>query len=179
MVFPREHLNHRFAVLVPGTGVAFSRDDGHNWIPIDITTRGIPLQPIPTFFQPRGAFYDDQPQPRTGHTSLYVSLRDSGIVRIDAPFASLGMARARCQICGGPPDSHFELVNEVTNVRMPLHRDASGQYEVSEAFDASRVSGLRYRIESGTRLVQRFEHALTSAERESGTVRLGESAAPR
>jgi hypothetical protein len=80
---PRSHW--RFAVTFPG-GIAFSRDDGHVWIPL----RGI-IDPID---RPYSAFFDrffTTTGSVTGR-SLFVGLRGRGIIRITADWAHLRLA---------------------------------------------------------------------------------------
>ena len=100
MIFDRKHPNYRFALLNPG-GVAFSRDSGKHWIaiagpwsygrscssgPSEVTDTSV----FP-FVLPFSGFYDDTEDTIRHTSSLYVALRGRGIVRIDAPFAKLGV----------------------------------------------------------------------------------------
>jgi hypothetical protein len=85
MTFNRDNPGIRVAVLVPGTGLALSRDSGTTWVPLDITQAG-PVVAGPTMYQPRSAFYDPTLNPKTGSPSIYVALHDSGIIRVDGPF---------------------------------------------------------------------------------------------
>lgn len=99
MIFDRNHPNYRFALLSPG-GVAFSRDSGKHWIAIQGpwsygrssgSGPGEMTLPFP-YVLPISGFYDDTEVDPTRHTSsLYVALRGRGIVRVDAPFAKLGV----------------------------------------------------------------------------------------
>jgi hypothetical protein len=99
MIFDRNHPNYRFALLSPG-GVAFSRDSGKHWVAIQGpwsygrssgSGPGDMALPFP-FVLPISGFYDDTEVDPTRHTSsLYVALRGRGIVRVDAPFAKLGV----------------------------------------------------------------------------------------
>jgi len=99
MIFDRNHPNYRFALLSPG-GAAFSRDSGKHWIAIQGpwsygrssgSGSGEMTLPFP-FVLPISGFYDDTEVVPTRHTSsLYVALRGRGIVRVDAPFAKLGV----------------------------------------------------------------------------------------
>lgn len=84
MVFPPGQPLLRFAVLYPG-GLAFSRDSGTHWISLDVTNSASLPQLIEA---PHTAFYDPSVN-AAGNSSLYVALAGRGVVRVDAPFATL------------------------------------------------------------------------------------------
>jgi hypothetical protein len=79
VIFAPEHPDWRFALLNPA-GVVFSRDAGHHWIPLNVTS------PVD---RPSSGFYDPTLNPTTGSPSLYVALHGHGVIRVDAPFSSL------------------------------------------------------------------------------------------
>jgi hypothetical protein len=86
MLFPPGQSKLRFAVLYPG-GVAFSRDGGATWMDLNIANAmGKSLQLMP---MPHSAFYDPNLN-AAGNSSLYVALEGRGVIRLDAPFATLG-----------------------------------------------------------------------------------------
>lgn len=101
MIFVRDHPNYRFALLIPG-GVAFSRDSGKHWIAIQgpwsygrafSSDKSLPstVDRAYPFVLPINGFYDDTVDPIRHTSSLYVSLKGRGIVRVDAAFAKLGV----------------------------------------------------------------------------------------
>src|SRR5260370_36627782 len=86
------------ALLSPG-GVAFARDSGKHWIAIQgpwsygrsFSSGPADLGSVFPFVLPYSGFYDDTEDPIRHTSSLYVALRGRGIVRVDAPFAKLGV----------------------------------------------------------------------------------------
>ena len=101
MIFVRDHPNYRFALLIPG-GVAFSRDSGKHWIAIQgpwsygrafSSDKSLlsAVDRVYPFVLPINGFYDDTVDPIRHTSSLYVSLKGRGIVRVDAAFAKLGV----------------------------------------------------------------------------------------
>jgi hypothetical protein len=182
MFFPRDQPRLRFAVVSPGTGVALSRDGGRSWIPLDVTSSGR-LRPLASFHQATATFYDPQPRRGTAYSSLYVALADAGIIRIDAPFKSLGAIGFICprRLCEAPPPvtgaHHLRLRNEDSGSELPVVRGEDGLWRARELFDTERVKRVRYLLEIDGRVVERYEHEVTEAERGSGVVELGEARA--
>jgi hypothetical protein len=168
VAFVRGNSQIRVAVLFPG-GVAFSRDAGRHWIPlVDATTE---------LDRPQSAFYDPTPNPQTGAPSLYVALRGRGLIRVDAPFATLQANTYEAR--GLPAGRTVIAVNDTTRARTTLHEGADGSYRGVELYDSALVSSFRYRyVIDGRALVTSVAHTVSPGERGAGVVALTDFLAP-
>jgi len=181
MVFLRDHPEIRVAVLYPG-GVAFSRDGGHDWIPLDVTHAQAAQQPIEL---PNSAFYDPQPNFLNGLTSLYVALAGRGLKRVDGPFATLeGGQVVFCPTCtaGGGSfagDAEVRVVVGALGVSERLRRGADGLFRGTVLFDSAQLTSFDYHFEVNGSSTRSLRLNLTRAEIASGVTTLTNARPPR
>ena len=183
MTFVPDDPKVRVAVLYPG-GIAFSRDSGKSWIPLDVTHAQASQQPIEL---PQTAFYDPTLN-YAGNSSLYVSLEGKGLKRIDAPFKSLGgLKLALCPSCrpiiqganvapganAVPNGMSVQVISLGTSVA--LHRDADGVFRGTVLFDTAKTKTVTYQIVADGRPGPLLTHALTASELAGGLATLTDS----
>jgi len=178
MVFVRDQPNLRVAVLYPG-GVAFSRDSGANWIPLDVTNASPADQPVEL---PNSAFYDPTPNPITGDTSLYIALEGKGVKRVDGPFARLEAGRLTyCPSCVPNPAAAVRSVRAyvpVLDESIPLRLGIDGIWRGDVLFDSGKLPALDYYFMVDGQRTAVFHHRLTHDEAESGVAVLSNAGTP-
>jgi|GEM_PF-3912605 len=160
VVFVPNHPEIRVAVLHPG-GVAFSRDAGAHWIPLDVTT------PIDS---PFGAFYDPELNPSTRTPSLYIALHGRGLIRVDAPFDTLVGLTFELHLPRLSRPTTVDVVDQTTGLSVPLTRSADGVYRGIEYFDSATVLTTQHEYRyllTNTRLGP-FRRTLSAAEIRAG-----------
>lgn len=157
VAFNRGDPTIRVAVLWPG-GVAFSRDAGSTWIPLQGATELLD--------RPRSAFYDPAINPQTNTPSLYVALHGHGLVRLDAPFATL--VGLNFELRGLGPDRTVFAIDDTTGLATELFAGADGVYRGTELFDSRVVTPARhtyrYRIINAGVETPSYSHTLSSGE---------------
>jgi len=173
MVFDRDHPEIRVAALWPG-GLAFSRDAGKHWMPLDVTNSGhfsIELHQLPF-----SVFYDPQPNPATKAPSIYIALNGGSIKRVDGPFPSLESGLIEiCPTCLSSPignKSQVVAVFDALDARLPLHQDHDGFYRGRLLFDSAKVSTLTYHFEVDGHPTASISHPITDLERNAGVITL-------
>jgi hypothetical protein len=174
MVFDRNHPEIRVVALAPG-GLAFSRDAGKHWLPLDVTNSSYLSTEL--YELPFSLFYDPQPNPTTGAPSIYVALHGKSMKRVDGPFPSLASSLVEiCPTCLGLQSgrkSQVVAVVDTLDARLPLHQDHDGSFRGRLLFDSATVSTLVYHLEVDGHATPRLSHALTNAERGAGVLTLG------
>lgn len=175
MAFHRDHPEIRIAAIAPATGLAFSRDSGRHWLPLDIVNPGV-IFDQPTFHQARSTFYDPQPNPRTNAPSIYVSLSNAGVIRVDGPFPTLEAIDVHvCPLCAGHevfPGHNIVAINDATDVVIPLQRGGDEIYHGVDLVDSAVVSDLSYHINLDGQPILQFDHVVTDQERSTGVATL-------
>jgi len=169
VVFDRNHPNIR-AVALFGS-VVFSRDAGRHWIPLLVTNDG-PLDNGPPEW-PFSLFYESQPNPRTGHPSLFVALVGKSIKRVDGPLLDVTAGRiAICQICAtglfGPRPKLISLVLDAPRGTIPLKRDARGDFRGTLLLDAGKTPSITYHFDVDGKETPTFTHRIAAGERDDG-----------
>ena len=182
MVFPLQapsgytNYNVRVAVLYPG-GVAFSRDGGNNWIPLNVTSALPSQQPIEL---PHSAFYNAAVN-ASGNSSLYIALEGKGVKRVDGPFATLGsFILTICLPCVNP--NFVGLLNPSVGVvsngqLIPLTLGADGYYHGNLLFDTAKVSTISYHFMINGQSTTDVSYALSSQDKSTGVITVNESLA--
>ena len=179
MVFVRDHPEIRVATLYPG-GVAFSRDAGNNWIPLD----AINQQPSQPTELPQSSFYDPDPNFINGHSNLYIALEGKGLRRVEGPFPTLeGGLVVFCPTCpgGGGSLAGGAAVNVIVGVlgtSVPLHLDSDGLYRATVLFDSAKITSFDYHFEVNGKPTRSFRVNLTSTEIASGVTTLTNARPP-
>jgi hypothetical protein len=175
IVFVPNHPEVRVAVLYPG-GVAFSRDAGLHWIPLDVTNASEATDLIKL---PHSAFYDPTPHPtpnsKNGYTSLYVALEGQGVERVDGPFATLeGIVLVYKPPFGIAPAVLGAAVQVNTQAGLVgLEPGADGLLRANILFDVSVVNApVTLSLLVGGEVVQQVVWSLTDAQRVSGVISL-------
>ena len=171
MVFDQSHPEIRVAALWPG-GVAFSRDAGKHWLPLDVTNSSyLSTELYQSVFS---LFYDPQPNPTTKAASIYLALSGGSIKRVDGPFPSLTLGLvAICHTCLGSQignRSQIVAVVDTLDARLPLHQDRDGFYRGRLLFDSAKVSTLTYRLEIDGNPTASISHTISSLERDAGVL---------
>ncbi len=175
VLYLRDQPNVRVAVLYPG-GLAFSRDNGHHWIPLDVTHANAAAQPI---LAPMSAFYDPTPDPDSGNknTNLYIGLEGRSLMAVEGPFATLESGRITdCPICrlqrGRRVANVTAVVDSPGPQNVPMHPVGGGLFQGDFVFDSATTTRVSYRVvvdgAPGPRTVQ----DLTPADVASGAVAL-------
>lgn len=165
----------RFATLHPGA-LAFSRDDGANWMP---------LPALGDLDRPFGAWYDPTLHPTRKVPSLYVALHGHGLIRLDAPFPTLGAITFELNgVPNGKPGPRARLVaiDETTGQSTSLAPYADGVYRGVELYDTAKVPAttIRYRYAIAPVSLEpitpttggRLTRVLLAGERTGGAVRI-------
>lgn len=174
VAFDLSDTNARVATLYPG-GVAFSRDAGKHWIPLDVTNNRVSTAKGPIDL-PNTAFYDPAPSPTSGYPSIYLALEGHGVERLDGPFPTLGSGQAICTICSqAAPGSAWIIINPL-QVRAPLQWDSDGIYRANVPFNMANVKKLSYYFLMNGQPGTLFTHTISAAERKSGTLVLSDVA---
>lgn len=179
MVFVRDVPSFRFAILYPG-GVAFSRDAGVNWMPLDVTHAQPSQQPVEP---PNTAFFDPTVNPVTGETSLFVGLLGRGVERINSRFDHLAAVQiSYCGYCipGVPPVAEDATVTATVsplNATVVLH-DQVDVFRGSVLFDSSTVNSVTMQFSVNGQVVQSVTHAITAAEAAAGIIQIDGGLAP-
>jgi uncharacterized protein (TIGR03437 family) len=176
MVFPPGAPNIRIAVLYPG-GIAFSRDGGSRWIPLNATNAQPSQQPIEL---PHSAFYNPAVN-ASGNSSLYIALEGTGVKRVDGPFATLGsLLLTVCVPCVNP--GLIGLLNPSVGVvsngqLIPLTLGIDGYYHGNLLFDTAKVSTIAYHLTINGQPMPDTTYTLTAADKSTGVVTLNDSLA--
>jgi hypothetical protein len=164
VLYRRDQPNIRVAILYPG-GPAFSRDNGHHWIPLDVTHASAADQPI---LLPATAFYDPTPDPDSGNknTILYLGLEGRSLMAVEGPFATLESGRITdCPACRMPRGRRIANVSAVVDSpgpqNVPMHPIGGGLYQGDFVFDSANTARVSYRVlvdgEPGPRAVQELK----------------------
>jgi uncharacterized protein (TIGR03437 family) len=176
MFFPLETPSVRVAVLYPG-GVAFSRDGGNNWIPLNVTNAQPSQQPIEL---PHSAFYNPAVN-ASGNSSLYIALEGKGVKRVDGPFATLGsLILTVCVPCVDPNLAGLlnPSVSVVSNGQLiPLTLGADGYYHGNLLFDTAKVSTISYHFTINGQSTPDVSYALSSQDKSTGVITVNDSLA--
>jgi hypothetical protein len=173
VVFRRENPEFRVAVLYPG-GVAFSRDSGMHWIPLNFTHADPSQQPIlPPMSAYYSANYDPSPTVNPDRlSSLYVALEGRGIWRIDGPFSTLtGVSVVfACPTCStpGPAASNVSVMVSPLGTTLQLYLGADGLCHGTILVDSAKTSSLNLTFLVNGAAVQTLTHTLTAAEMANG-----------
>ena len=161
------------AALWPG-GVAFSRDAGKHWLPLDVTN--VSYLSTELYELPFSLFYDPEPNPATGAPSLYVAANGKSIKRVDGPFPSLVSSLVEiCPTCLGlriGRKSQVVVVINKLDARLPLHQDYDGFYRGRLLFDSAALSTFAYHFEVDGETTASISHTLSDAERSAGVFTL-------
>jgi hypothetical protein len=164
----------RLATLYPG-GVAYSRDSGQHWIPLDVTNNRISTAKGPIDL-PESAFYDPAPSPMTAYPSVYLALEGHGVKRLDAlfPLPDLGAAQAICKVCSrmSPHPANVTLIIDSLSARVPLQLDHDNKYRADVQFNMANVSALSYYYLIDGKATSVAKHTVSKAERKSGVLTL-------
>jgi hypothetical protein len=168
MVFVRDAPEIRFAILYPG-GVAFSRDYGVHWMPLNVTHAKWWEQPIEL---PHSGFYDPLPN-FSGDTSLFIALEGKGVKRVTGPFSRLqGGAIIYCPTCQadgvGDPLSNVTAYIPTLDQMIPLRLDADGYWRGDVLFNYGEVSAVDFQFIADGNPTQMFHHVLDQDELASG-----------
>jgi hypothetical protein len=175
VAFDRNHPNIRAVALWFG-GVVFSRDAGRHWIPLLVTNNG-PFDTGPPEF-PFSLFYDSEPNPTTGHPSLFMGVLGRSVMRVDGPLLDVVAGRiAICPICAGDlfGDRSKQIVLVLDSLKggVPLKPDVRGYYRGSFLFDASKFQSITYHFDINGKESTPVTHTLSAAELSSGVVLIG------
>ncbi len=173
MVFPPGQPLIRIAVLYPG-GLAFSRDGGADWIPLDATNAGSTSELIEP---PHTAFYDPMIN-IAGNSSVYVALAGRGVTRVDAPFATLMAGQIIYHPPGGLRGRRISVAARVRPLDMaiPLHPDGEGAFTGTALFDSAKIHFLQVQFIVNGRTAEVVNQQLTRAERGRGVAKLANPA---
>jgi hypothetical protein len=177
--FNRDHPEIRVAILYPG-GVAFSRDYGNHWMPLDSTNAD------PSFGEllqlPVGAFYDAQPNPTTGAPSIYVALEGNGDKRIDGPFPTLVSANmvfcVACSLVSVPPGGIVQAWVDTVGLMIPLRAGADGLFRGELLFDSAKYTTLNYYFTVNGNKTQTFTKTISAGEIASGSAAVNNAGLP-
>ena len=179
MVFVRDHPEIRVATLYPG-GVAFSRDAGNHWIPLDVINQ---QSSQPTEL-PQSSFYDSALNFRNGDTNLYIALEGKGLRRVEGPFPTL--EGGLVVFCPGCPGGGGLLAGAAVNVivgalatSVPLRLDGDGLYRGTVLFDSAKITSFDYQFEVNGKPTRRFRLNLNAGEIASGVTMLTNAQPPR
>jgi hypothetical protein len=174
MVFDRNHPEIRVAALWPG-GLAFSRDAGKHWLPLDVTNSSYLSTDL--YELPFSLFYDPEPNPATKAPSIYVALNGKSMKRVDGPFPSLTSSLVEiCPTClklQSDKKSQVVAVVDTLDARLPLHQDHDGFYRGRLLFDSATLSTLTYHFEVDGQPTASVSRTLSDAERGAGVLTLG------
>ncbi len=162
MSFDVDNPNIRVAALFPG-GIAFSRDNGADWMPLEGGLGQPILDTLPGAPHPGGlpssVFYDSF---NSIDPSLYVALANRGVVRINGPFNTLEAAEYKVQGLGR--GHTVNVVDDTTSSTTVLTQGAGDTYQGTELFDSSLFQALSYHFVIDGQSSNEFTHILTSAE---------------
>ena len=168
VVFVRDAPEIRFAILYPG-GVAFSRDYGVHWMPLNVTHAKWWEQPIEL---PHSGFYDPLPN-FGGDTSLFIALEGKGVKRVTGPFPRLqGGALVYCPTCqaDGFGDSLSSVSAYILTLdqSIPLRLDADGYWRGDVLFSYGEVRAIDFQFIADGNRTRIFHHEVSDDERASG-----------
>jgi len=173
MAFDRNHPEIRVAALWPG-GLAFSRDAGKHWLPLDVTNSS--YLSLDLYELPFSLFYDPQPNPATKVPSIYVALNGKSMKRVDGPFPSLESSLVEiCPTCLGLQKgrkSQIVVIFDTLDATLPLRQDHDGFYRGRLLFDSAKVSTLTYHFEVDGQPTASITHAISDLERNAGVFTL-------
>jgi len=172
VVFDRDHPNIRVAALWFG-GVVFSRDAGKHWIPLLVTNDDVFDNGPPEF--PFSLFYDTQPNPQTGHPSLYVALLGKSMKRVDGPLLDVTASRvAICQICTGglfgPRPKLVKLILDSPSGTILLKKDVRGMYRGTFLLDPNKTQTITYHFDLDGKQRRQFTHTISPQEQTNGVL---------
>lgn len=168
------HPEIRVAALYPG-GVAFSRDFGNHWIPLNVT-RNEESADQELLELPISVYYDPYVRPGSSVSSVYVAFQGRSMIRVDGPFSTLMAAQAKvCVPCSRIQLQQGTTVNLVVNslgARVPLRKGEDGLYYGTVVFDAASNKVLDYHYELGPLITETVSHSLSDSERATGVLML-------
>jgi hypothetical protein len=152
VIFDRDHPEIRVAAVWPGD-VAFSRDAGKHWMPLDVTRNGFLSTEL--YQLPVSLFFDDSLNPTTKAPSLYIALGGGSMKRVDGPFPTLASGLVEiCPTClGSVAGPARRGCGRGHTGRSPDAAPGSGDkyYRGRLLFDSGKVSTLTYHFEANGR----------------------------
>ena len=186
VAFNRDHPEIRVAALFPG-GIAFSRDYGRHWIPLDVTNvQSFPLgrfaQGYDLIEMPRAVFYDPELNPFTGSPSIFVAIQGKGVMRVDGPFPTLASAYiSYCPLCenlAAGVSSHIVAHVPELGVTIPLRLGSDGLFRGDFPFDSAKTTSFSYFFTVDGIQTQTFTKTLSAAEIATGVASLSNAGKP-
>jgi hypothetical protein len=167
MVFVRDHPEVRIAVLYPG-GLAYSRDGGGDWIPLNVTNELPAAQPIEL---PHAALYDGRINP-AGNSSIFVALQGKGVMRVDGPFATLEAAEIKFHAGFLRAPGIVMAQSTQLGQTIQLQRGSDGTYDGSMLFDSRKINSFSVQITINGSPAETISHVLTTDEVRRGVAQL-------
>ena len=161
------HPNVRVASAGYG-GIAFSRDDGHHWMALDVTDNNHLVSDNLTELV-AGVFYDGEsrlPDLAASDQVIYAGLKGHSLIRVEGPFQTL----EALNFVYKPTSSANKVSVEVTplGVTVDLRKDPDGSFRGSILFDSDVHKSVLYFLKVDGTLVTTKDYTLTSADIANG-----------
>lgn len=169
MTFDAFNLKIRIATSEFG-GLAFSRDSGEHWMPLNVTNN-IQSAHSKLTDEVNSAFYDGGYIENDGNRfvppggpTIYAALHGHSLMSVTGPFPTLE------QMTLIYPRSNVSSVNVRTtlDVTVPLEKNSDGTFSGTLLFDSARYTSLGFIFLADGLAPQPVEHVLTPSELASG-----------
>jgi hypothetical protein len=171
IVFDVFHPHLRVAATAYG-GILFSRDDGVDWIALDVTNNNHFLSNNLTEIV-SGVFFDGEtplPALGSGNQMIYAALKGHSLKRVDGPFLSL----EALEFVYTPKVSRVKsiVVNVSTlGASINLRKDADGSYRGQALFDSKSFKTLNYSLTVDGVLITSQVYTLTATDIANGVAK--------
>jgi hypothetical protein len=168
IAFPFFHSNIRVAAAGYG-GIAFSRDNGHHWMALDVTDNNHFTSPELTE-RVSGVFFDGEtPLPGLAASDqvIYAGLKGQSLIRVEGPFLSLEALNFVYQPTSSTVKS-VEIGVLPLDVTVKLRKDTGGIFRGRVLFDSNVNKSVIYSLQVDGKVISLNSYTLTAADIQNG-----------
>ncbi len=149
-------------------GIAFSRDNGHHWIPLDVTNNNHKLSNRLTK-RVSGVYFDAEtsiPGVDPSNQVIYAGLKGQSLIRVEGPFLTLEALGFSYTTEASP--SSVEVDVGTTGQKVELRKDPDGVYRGQVLFDSNLYTALNYSLIVDGTTISSHSYTLTESDIDHG-----------
>jgi hypothetical protein len=149
-------------------GIAFSRDDGHHWMALDVTDNNHLVSDNLTELV-AGVFYDGEtrlPGLADSDQVIYAGLKGRSLIRVEGPFLTLEALNFEYKLASSATSVTVDIA--VLGETIKLRKDLDGTYRGSALFDSTVHKTLLYFLRVDGTLITDHLYTLTATDIANG-----------
>jgi hypothetical protein len=154
-------------------GIAFSRDDGHHWMALDVTHNNHSVSDNLTDLV-AGVVYDGEtPLPGLADSDqvIYAGLKGHSLIRVEGPFRTLEALDFVYTPASSSTTSVLVDVTSPLGVTVKLQKDPDGNYRGRVLFDSNVYQTLAYTLRVDGVFIEFKTYTLTAADIANGVAK--------